>query len=442
MEFFKMTLYAYHFTSFHNLDSIIKNGLLCTNQKNLIGIRHHDLAHESIQGRRAGMIIDEESERTVHDYVPFYFCKRSPMLLGVLHKKNIDMPFIIYFAVDVHKIMNDVEGCFFTSASANTRNMPAVYSDPQDFDKLDWNIIKSNHYGSTEEFKQKKMAEFLVPDFLPLKYIKHISVWNEWIKDKVVATFLENNIDVPFIFEDEYHYYNDWMNDREDYPLITGPYFLLEHFNNAVKRTIDENINDGAFSSVDALLKAIDHNFNVIKELKEINYLRVSYEPHFEPVGCHTRRVVSSLELFEDFKSLDLPYQSIVKLAAYLHDIGKGPFKRWKYGIMDKADVNHSEKSLPMLERIIKEEIERISPEEIRWIFLLVTYDDLIGDIVGKGRDKEQLFQVVTSELELDMMFSLSKADMFSINPQWLIDHREALLQLREDTLEYLQSCN
>ena len=45
--------YIFHFTDIHNLDSIIKNGLLCTNDKNEKGIKHKNIANMTIQERRA-----------------------------------------------------------------------------------------------------------------------------------------------------------------------------------------------------------------------------------------------------------------------------------------------------------------------------------------------------------------------------------------------------
>ena len=44
--------YAYHFTLFDNLESIIDSGILCTNQKKHLDIFHENIAEEGIQGRR------------------------------------------------------------------------------------------------------------------------------------------------------------------------------------------------------------------------------------------------------------------------------------------------------------------------------------------------------------------------------------------------------
>ena len=40
----------------------------------------------------------------------------------------------------------------------------------------------------------------------------------------------------------------------------------------------------------------------------------------------------------------------------------------------------------------------------------LVCYHDLVGDVLGKGRDEQQIVDVVDDEDELDMLFALGKA--------------------------------
>ena len=135
--------YVFHFTSIHNLDSIIKNGLLCTNQKEGQGIRHKNIANITIQNRRSKMKVTCGKGGVVHDYVPFYFTSKNPMLLGVLNKKNTDQPFIIYLCIKIERL--EKEDAVFTDASANTDIPPQFYSDTMCLDKLDWNLKVEFH---------------------------------------------------------------------------------------------------------------------------------------------------------------------------------------------------------------------------------------------------------------------------------------------------------
>ena len=47
--------YIFHFTDVRNLDSIVKKGLLSTNEKNRLRITHHNIANQTIQARRDQM---------------------------------------------------------------------------------------------------------------------------------------------------------------------------------------------------------------------------------------------------------------------------------------------------------------------------------------------------------------------------------------------------
>ncbi|WP_354615650.1 HD domain-containing protein [Escherichia coli] len=56
-----------------------------------------------------------------------------------------------------------------------------------------------------------------------------------------------------------------------------------------------------------------------------------------------------------EFYQLDSIHQEVLELAAYLHDIGKGPKTRWNNNYMHEADGEHPRKSLAMLQRILTE---------------------------------------------------------------------------------------
>lgn len=82
--------YVYHMTHLENLESILQNGLLSTNEKTRLGIKHRNIANQSIQNRRTAMSVPCGPQGTIHDYIPFYFSPREPMLLRLLNSKNVD----------------------------------------------------------------------------------------------------------------------------------------------------------------------------------------------------------------------------------------------------------------------------------------------------------------------------------------------------------------
>ena len=106
----------------------------------------------------------------VHDYAPFYFTSKSPMLLSLLYRKNIDQQFIVFMAISIDKIKNS--NVVFTDASANTAIPPHFYDDPNDLDKLHWNLIDSNRVAHLQDDDRHfKMAEVLIYERVPIEWL-------------------------------------------------------------------------------------------------------------------------------------------------------------------------------------------------------------------------------------------------------------------------------
>ncbi|QBX66801.1 DarT ssDNA thymidine ADP-ribosyltransferase family protein [Serratia quinivorans] len=433
--------YAYHFTCLYNLESIIENGLLCTNLKNEQNITHHNVAEHGIQGRRSTMQVPCSNGNFVHDYVPFYFSKRNSMQLAVINKKNVDQAFLIYFAIPLEIIVKNA-GAVFSDASANTDAPPKFYNSNSlnMLNSLNWDAIDSKKWSCPSEmYRHQKMAELLVPGSINISELDHIIVWNGWIKNKVVEVFKNKGIQPPKIKYDEDHYYiNFYDNKRKS--IVTGPYFLKEAMEETIEKIYKTDNKINKYKSLRDALDAIEKKFSSIKELDDIDGLKASYWPHTDDVGTHSRKVAGALEEFNEYNGLSDADKEIVLISAYLHDIGKGPKSRWGQDGMTKADNDHAAKSLPMLERILTEDIGGLSEESVRKIVTLVTYDDLIGDIVAKDRDEKQLIDIIKNENDLKMLIALSKADMNAINPEWVTTHNKSIADLESRVLCVIRS--
>ncbi|OAV72262.1 UTP:GlnB (protein PII) uridylyltransferase [Bacteroidales bacterium Barb4] len=417
--------YFFHFTHLENLDSIIKHGLLSTNKKNQSGITHIDIATKGIQERRSTMDVSCGPKGKVHDYVPFYFTSINPMLLSVVNSKNKDQQFFIFLAVSIDHIDN--ADTVFTDASANTDPPPNFYDSPNDLDKLDWNIIDKRAWKYSYEERHKKMAEVLIHEKVPIEKIEYIIVWNDSIKKAVLTVFKQNNTKPPEIsiatFKNKfYFYFTKFFLGRKNKSLITGPCFLKLHCFNIIKEIQEkrekEQSGNYLFSNIDDALQKINSNFCILKELNDIYKLQTSNEAHKDCVSDHTLKVVEELKSGTDYPNFEDKDKKILELSAYLHDIGKGPKTKWEGGIQ-KAYPDHPADAIPMLERILVEDFETISDYEIRKICLLVTYHDLVADIIEKKRDIQQIVDVADNEKELDMLIALNIADVSAINSTW-----------------------
>lgn len=421
--------YIFHFTDARNLDSIIKKGLLCTNEKNKQGIKHQNIANKTIQERRANMDVTAGPGGKVHDYVPFYFSSINPMLLTLLNHKNCDQDLIIYLCIKIDRL--DKDDVVFTDASANTADPPMFYDDPSHLDDLDWDLIFSRKWKmESDEDKHKKMAEALIYTKVDISEIDAIVVYNEGIKKAVKQVFDQNGIKSPEILFDHnpkmlkysFYYTKFFFNDRKNETLVTGPRMLLRNFKNLMDEVKKDRQTKEAgypYKTVKELVDALNQDITKLPELKAVADILQDYAPHNDTVGDHTKKVVEEIQKTVYYKSASVTVKSVMLLGAYLHDIGKGPASKWKDGKMNSAYPDHPADAIPMLGRILTEEIESLDNDEIRRLCILVVYHDIIGECYEKGRDKQQIADLIESEDDYDMLTAISIADATATNGFW-----------------------
>lgn len=438
--------YIFHFTDIRNLDSIIKNDLLCTNIKNKNGITHRNIANTNIQNRRATMKVPVEPKGKVHDFVPFYFSSINPMLLKKLNEKNVDQPLIVYLCVKIDRL--DKDDAVFTDASANTAVPPTFYDDIKDLDKLDWNLIENKKWKMPDdESRHKKMAEALIHNRIGIEEVDAIVVYNNQVKEKVERIFTNNRIknpDILLLFDQKiknysFYYTKFFFNDRQHETLVHGPLLLRCMYRkliNDIKSARQEKKETYPYKSIKELIDAIDKDFSVLPELKEVMGLQQSYPPHNDTVDEHTKKVVNEMRKLDYYKSASDERKNVLLLAAYLHDMGKGPKSKWSNTPMNRPYLDHPADAIPMLERILVEEIENLSDEEIRQICMLVVYHDIIGDCLEKDREKQQITEIIESEDDLDMLFAISYADVKAICELWFLGLRGKEQQFKGEIMK------
>jgi hypothetical protein len=434
---------AYHFTHIRNLPGMIRDGLLSPNEQLRLGKRHKSIAIEDIQNRRAKMVVPCGTGGVVHDYVPFYFCTRSSMLLSVVNAKNVDQYNLIYLAAPV--VLVERDDVVFTNASANTAVPPDFFSDPKDLDQLNWPNIESLKWSLGEAGNQARMAELLIHGRVELQQLDHLVVWNEQIKGRVEKIFAAAGVVPPAIRFDgpspKHHYFTGFYEGSRA-SIVSGPYETEREYLGAVRNIIEKGPSSaGRYESTSALLDALRDNLNALPETNELIGLESENEVHKENVGDHTLSVVKTLVESEHFGVLDEDAKRTTELAAFLHDIGKGPKSRWATkGGKQQVDENHPIKSAKMLVRVLTEEARALDADEARILVKLACYHDLVGHILGKGRHAEQLEKIAESERELDMLIALGLADMRAAKPYWYFSHHAEVQPLRDRVVRHLKA--
>ncbi len=446
--------YVYHMTHLDNLESILNNGLLSTNEKTRLGIEHENIANQSIQHRRASMSVPCGPGGVVHDYVPFYFCPREPMLLSLLNSKNLDQHLIVYLAVSINVV--ERENVVFTSSSANTDSPPIFYHDPDQLTNLSWELIDSKKWSfQNDAEKQSKMAEMLICEKVDITDISYIVIWNDYIKKQVTDILSRTKSDIETKYEGYElsghrinHYFCKFFTKGEEcHSLITGPELLCGQYEEVVKyvkKKHKDKICDPKFHDISDAISKIARDFSVIPELNEIKDLETLNTIHWQTIGDHSKNVAGKLLKLQEYATFNTSQKNILTLAAYLHDIGKGTSPKDPKSGKQKIDNDHAANAIPMLKRILSEDFENLTRKEIRQIVMLVVYHDLIGEIVGKGRDRKQILYVIKTMDDFDMLVAISKADVASLisgNPigDDIDDSHEWLQRIVEETPDLRQ---
>lgn len=414
----------YHFTHINNLPDLLRYGFLAKNHSGF-PLLSKSIAAASIQERRATMPVPCGAGGVVHDYVPFYFGSLSPMLLGVINSKNVDQSDILYFEFPIGLLNRS--GAVFTDASANTGIPPNFYDSLSFLGNLNWSEIDSLKWKSqSEELRHQRMAEVLVPWHVSIQEASRIVVWNEGVKARVEQIVEDVGVPCPeigFEFNTRRHWFKKFQPPEDKgYGLVTGPSEISEMYYAAVDAVceVDRPVFGARFTTPKALLEALRNNFGCLACTAELIGLRSENGIHKLTVDEHTFEVVKKLRSLPEFQVFDSITQDRLELAAYLHDIGKGPKARWNWnGGLQKVDPDHPVRAMPMVVEILTKDVAKLHIDSAKIIIKLICYHDLVGEVLGKGRDESQIVTIVDNEFELQMLFAIGKADATSLSDFW-----------------------
>ncbi|MFK5937683.1 MAG: DUF4433 domain-containing protein [Sulfurimonas sp.] len=176
-----MTLDQYGFTSLdhmthiNNLETIFKYGL----QAHSNSYKKRDISNKEVNNRRESR--ENIYGRKIHEYVPFYFNPRNAMM----YKNRYED--VVILAFDKKLLAQD--GILFTDRNAST-NSVHFYNKPDDLDKINWNLVKSDRWNDKASIvKQIMMAEVLVYKQVPISFLKGIYVKNETTKAMLMKKY-------------------------------------------------------------------------------------------------------------------------------------------------------------------------------------------------------------------------------------------------------------
>lgn len=190
-------LYIYRITHVNNIDHIIKHGITHRNSINQ-NLNYITIGDTSLIGTRNKKIIPNGS--AIGDFIPFYFCFRSPMLFVIQRGYNnvqIQRPSnIIYCVSSLQEIINSEIDFLYTDGHA-TDSFTTFYK-PNQIDnieqQLDFDAIRSKFWKDENDLdlKRRKEAELLLLSDLPVDRILGYIVYSDYTKKVLMSKGIED----------------------------------------------------------------------------------------------------------------------------------------------------------------------------------------------------------------------------------------------------------
>jgi hypothetical protein len=207
----------FHISAIANLPDIFANGgLLSKNKVSADGINYENIAHQGAQGARAAKLVPNPPGGNVHDYVPFYFAPRSPMLFAInggrVHGCNLRQSDIVHFETTIDSAIGHGAPFVFFDRNA-TLAYSNAFTNLTQLNQIAWELITEPpqldgfcKYWNNDPLKQhyvdrmeKRMAEFLVKTSVPISAINRIGVINNAKQQEVIQIVASYDLDIPVI---------------------------------------------------------------------------------------------------------------------------------------------------------------------------------------------------------------------------------------------------
>lgn len=185
----------FHITAIANLPAIFAAGaLLSKNGGAAAGINYQNIAHAGAQGARAVRTVPNPPGGLVHDFVPFYFAPRSPMLYAINGGRVAGCPWrqgdIVHFETTVQNVAGLGQPYVFYDRNA-TLAFSTPYTDLAHLDTaVAWDLLTEApqldgfcmYWQSRAavaryvDRMERRQAEFLVRDKTPLHCMTRLGV--------------------------------------------------------------------------------------------------------------------------------------------------------------------------------------------------------------------------------------------------------------------------
>lgn len=214
----------FHITAIANLPAICAAGALVSkNGGAAAGVGYQNIAHTNIQMRRAAKAAPNPPGGTLHDYVPFYFAPRSPML-SAIHNGKVDgcelrQEDIVHLETSVERATGNGEEFVFYDRNA-TLAFSTPYTDLTRLDAVAWDILTEiprldgfcKYFMNRHENEryvdrmEKRQAEFLVRYRVPLQRFTRIGAVSDAKAAQVQSVLAAAGVTLPVVVQPDWYF--------------------------------------------------------------------------------------------------------------------------------------------------------------------------------------------------------------------------------------------
>ena len=214
----------FHITAITNLQSIVARGSIeATALLAAAGVTYSNIAYQGAQSHRSIKVVTKPPGGVIHDYVPFYFAPRSPMLFtinngnvpGCAHRQ----PDIVHFVTNVNAVCQAGLPWVFYNYNA-TLGFAQCFDDLADLVKIDWPLffeapkiggycrywhsrIDTPKYALRMETRQ---AEFLIHQRVPLDIFESVAAYDATKATQVQSILLAGGCNLPVKAVPDWYY--------------------------------------------------------------------------------------------------------------------------------------------------------------------------------------------------------------------------------------------
>lgn len=205
----------FHITAIANFPGICAaRALLSKSAGNLFGIAYQNIAHAGAQGARSIRTVPDPPGGVVHDFVPFYFAPRSPMLYALNGGKvagcGLRQEDVAHLETTIDRVTAGGNDFVFYDRNA-TLAFSQSFTDLARLDAIAWDLlIESPQLDGFCKYWQNKrsdpryvarmerrQAEFLVKGAVDLGRFVRIGVIDENRASIVRAILTQHGINLP-----------------------------------------------------------------------------------------------------------------------------------------------------------------------------------------------------------------------------------------------------